>query len=161
MTDNSNDWVADLLDGFSEEFDPSRKLTADSLEDGEYTMKVVSVVMDRIAATGEGIVRWLFEVVEGPSCVGADIERVSFLRSQVAMNMVGSDCALLLGTDTKTWKNNGIPFSRNVLTSFEKLPGRIFAAKKKATVSQNNGKTYHNINVVSLKSAPEEVSMPF
>ena len=88
MADN-NDWVADLLDGFSEEFDPSRKLTADSLEDGEYTMKVVSVVMDRIAATGEGIVRWLFEVVEGPSCVGADIERVSFLRSQVAMNMVG------------------------------------------------------------------------
>lgn len=137
------------LDEFDKEYNPTdsgKPLTLENLEDGAYVLTVQSAQMVKTERTGEDILRWLYRVVSGPSMVGSIVEAVNFFRSQVSVNILGSDLALL-GLPTSTWTvANGKPFSKMLRESLPGLAGVTFSAAK-VTTDRGNGKIYHNLRI--------------
>lgn len=153
------DWVDDLINNFGDEFDPTsnRKLNLESLTDGEYEVSVVDAQLDRIQSTGAAVLRWTLKILEGPSCKGSMVEKVNFFASQPGVNALGADLQIL-GIDCKAWKDKGIPLGRGIVESLPRLPGVVFVGRKRTSTNQNNGKVYHNLNVLSVKKSAAEVS---
>ena len=160
------DWVDDLINGFSEEFDPTsnRKLNLESLSDGEYTLQVIDANLDRVQSTGAAVLRWILKVIDGASCQGAMVEKVNFFSSQAGVNALGADLSML-GVNCKEWKAKGIPLGRGIVEALPSLRGVVFVGRKRTSVNQTSGKTYHNLNVLSVKKAAssttEEQETPF
>lgn len=152
---NDYSWVDDLLDGMADEFDPSTKVNADQLEDGAYVFKIENMELEKIESTGAPIVRWTLNVLEGPSCVGATVERTSYFAKPIALNILGSDL-VLLGSIDKDWKKANIPLGKLLVGAVAKSIGKVFNGRKKTNVNQSTGKTYHNISVSSLKKTSNE-----
>jgi hypothetical protein len=162
---NNYDWVDDLIDGFAQEFDPTsnRKLNLESLSDGEYTLQVIDATLDRVQSTGAAVLRWTLKVMDGASCQGAMVEKVNFFSSQAGVNALGADLSML-GVDCKSWKANGIPLGRGIVDALPTLRGVVFVGRKRTSVNQSSGKTYHNLNVLSVKkaaSAADDEGTPF
>jgi len=147
------------LDEFDAGYDPSdtgRSLTLENLADGDYTLQIMSAELVTTERTGEQILRWVYSVQAGPSYVGGVIEAANFFRSQIAVNLLGADLALL-GLPTHEWTvKNGKPFSRMLRECLPSLDNVVFTAAK-VTV-ERNGKTYHNLRVRGLYKAAS--SMP-
>jgi len=158
------------LDQFDKEYNPSdagKPLTLESLEDGVYVLTVQSAALVKTERTGEDILRWMYRVVQGPSMVGSVVESVNFFRSQVSVNILGADLALL-GLPTSTWTvGNGKPFSKMMRESLPGLAGITFSAAK-VTTDKGNGKVYHNLRIKTRVSGaspmpeqPIENDLPF
>jgi len=147
------------LDEFDNAYNPNdtgRTATLESLSDGDYQLMVQSAELTTTERTGEQILRWVYVVMSGPSGVGTVVESVNFFRSQVAVNLLGADLALL-GLPTHEWTvANGKPFSRMLKQALPQLDNVTFSASK-VTV-ERNGKTYHNLRIRGRSTAP--ASMP-
>jgi hypothetical protein len=155
----SYDWVDDLINNFSEEFDPTsnRKLQLESLQDGEYTVQVVDANLDRIQSTGAAVLRWTLKILEGSSCQNGLVEKVNFFASQAGVNALGADLQIL-GINCKAWKDQGIPLGRGIVESLPKLIGVVFVGRKRTSTNQTNGKVYHNLNVLSVKKSAKQAN---
>jgi len=149
------DWVEDLIDSMASEFDPSSKVNADALEDGNYVFKITDMELSKIEQTGNPILRWSLKIEAGPSCVGANVDRTSYFAKPVALNILGSDL-VLLGSLDREWKKSGVPLSKLLMGAISKSIGKVFNGRKKANTNQSTGKTYHNITVTSLKKSESE-----
>lgn len=139
----------DEFDGGYNPQDTGRTLAVENLSDGEYTLRITAADLVKTERTGEDILRWHYQVVTGPSMTGSTIEAVNFFRSQMSVNLLGADLALL-GLPTATWTvANGKPFSRMLRESLPGLVGVTFTASKVTTRKdgQYGAKTYHNLRI--------------
>lgn len=153
---NDYSWVDELVGGMEDEFNPEVKVGADSLDDGEYEFKIQDMELTRIESSGTPIVRWTLKVLNGPSCVDSTVERTSYFSKPISLNILGSDL-VLLGAMPRDWKKAGTPLPQLLISAVSNCIGKSFKGRKKANVNQANGKTYHNISVVSLIKGEEEV----
>lgn len=135
----------DEFDGGYNPSDTGRTLSVENLTDGEYTLRIAAADLVKTERTGEEILRWQYQVVAGPSMPGATIEAVNFFRSQMSVNLLGADLALL-GLPTSSWTiANGKPFSRMLRESLPGLVGVTFTASKVTT--KKDARTYHNLRI--------------
>ena len=152
---NDYSWVDDLIGGMADDFNPEVKVSADSLDDGDYEFKIQDMELTRIESSGTPIVRWTLKVLGGPSCVESTVERTSYFSKPISLNILGSDL-VLLGAMQRDWKKAGIPLPQLLISAVSNCIGKVFKGRKKTSVNQSNGKTYHNISVVSLVKGSDE-----
>ena len=160
---SATDWVEDLIDSMEEGFSTSQKMNLQDVEDGKYDFKILDASIDKIASTGNPIVRWLLQFVGG-DYDGNTVERTSFLNNQVGLNILGSDL-VILGCLDKDHKKSKVPLGKLIMGALAGAQGKVFKGSKVATVNDKTGKTYHNLRVLSLKSEENsdqpEPGMPF
>ena len=141
----------DAFDGAYNPQDTGRPMSLENLHDGTYTFRVLSAELTQTQKTGEDILRWVYEVISGLDHTGSKVESVNFFRSQMAVNLLGADLALL-GLPTSTWTvANNKPFSKMLRESLPGLIGVTFTASKVSTTKDtpNGAKTYHNLRIKS------------
>src|SRR5574343_258318 len=151
MSDGSaTDWVEDLIDSMEEGFTTSTRMSLSDVDDGKYKLKIVNAAIDKIPSSGNPIVRWELLFVGGPYD-GNTVERVSFLNNQVGLNILGADL-VLLGCLDKDHNKSKEPLSKKIMGALASAQGKVFNASKTTSVSEKNGKTYHNFRVLGLKA---------
>jgi hypothetical protein len=155
-------WVEELINGMEGEFDPSVKLRVDGLANGFYTFKVNEVETATIESSGDPLVRWQLEALEGPTAEGAIVEKTSFMSNPKALSILGAEL-VILGSLSKDWKTQPGTLGAKMQKALAVSVGKVFRAKKDTNVSPKNGKTYHNLSVLSVVEPAGAVAegMPF
>lgn len=155
MAEHDYSWVDDVIGVMADDFNPEVKVNPDALDDGDYTFKVQDMELTRIESSGTPIVRWTLKVVDGPSCIDSIVERTSYFAQPIALNILGQDL-VLLGSMSREWRKAGIPLPQLLVGAVSNTIGKTFRGRKRQSVNAKNGKTYHNINVVSVVKSTEE-----
>jgi len=157
---SEDNWVDELIDSMAGSFDPTVRVKAEDMEDGNYGFKIVDMEITKIESTGAPIIRWTLKVTRSESVglIGAMVERVSFFGQPMSLNILGSDL-VTIGALDPSWRESKDPLSKTLVRAISKAIGTKFNARKKAATNAKTGKTYHNINIVS-KAAPDLTNEP-
>jgi hypothetical protein len=151
MADSDYAWADEIMAQFNKDFNPSTTsfIKIDQLSDGEYGVYITKAELTQLQSTGEPIYRITFRIEEGPSHVNSLVEKVTFFRNQVSVNILGAELKLL-GIPTDQWQQRGISLARGFSESSPALVN-LGATIRKRTSQAKDGKTYHNINITGLR----------
>lgn len=102
------------------------------------------------------------KIVDGPSHVGSLVEKTTFFRNQVSVNILGAELKLL-GIPTDQWKARNISLAKGFSEAAAALAGMSVNVRKRTTPGKD-GKSYHNISLIGLRvgdAAEPENDNPF
>ncbi len=153
-------WADDLIAQFGAEFDPNKStfLKLDQMGDGEYGVQIVKAELTQLQTTGEPIFRITMRIEDGHEHIGSLIEKTTFFRNQVSVNILGSELKLL-GIPTDQWRARGIGLAQGFSESATALQG-LGCSIRKRTSPGKDGKSYHNINITGLRQRLGDAAEP-
>lgn len=153
-------WADDLIAQFNDQFDPNKSsfVKLDSMADGEYGVAIVKAELTQLQTTGEPIFRITMRIEDGHEHIGSLVEKTTFFRNQVSVNILGSELKLL-GIPTDQWKARGISLAQGFSESATALVG-LGASIRKRTSPGKDGKSYHNINITGLRQRLGDAAEP-
>lgn len=161
---NDYAWADDIIAQFGQDFNPNSSsfVKADQLNDGEYGCSITKAELTQLQSTGEPIYRITMKIVDGPSHVGSLVEKTTFFRNQVSVNILGAELKLL-GIPTDQWKARNISLAKGFSEAAAALAGMSVNVRKRTTPGKD-GKSYHNISLIGLRvgdAAEPENDNPF
>lgn len=150
-TTNDYAWADDIIAQFGNDFNPqSNAFTKpDQMADGEYGCSITKAELTQLQSTGEPIYRITLKIVDGPSHVGSLVEKTTFFRNQVSVNILGAELKLL-GIPTDQWKPRGISLAKGFSEAATALVGMSVNIRKRTTPGKD-GKSYHNLSILGLR----------
>lgn len=153
-------WADEIMAQFGAEFDPNKStfLKVDQMSDGEYGVAIVKAELTQLQTTGEPIFRITMRIEDGADHVGALVEKTTFFRNQVSVNILGAELKLL-GIPTGEWKARGIGLAQGFSECSSALVG-LGASVRKRTAPGKDGKSYHNLNITGLRARTSDAAEP-
>ena len=136
------------VEGYDAEFQPQSRfgLQIDDIQDGQYTLQVVSAKLDKLAS-GMVLTKVELEIQDGPR-QGDRFEHVWYWRDQAAVNDMGKDL-FKLGLPSDTWNAaGGKKMSQEIFAALPLLTNRRFVALKKSIKDTKKDKVYHNLIIL-------------
>lgn len=141
------------LDQFDAEYNPSsmmRSLNVESLDDGNYIMRIEDAYLDDVELRSGGtahVLRWKLKVLEGESSVDCIVDNTTWLNS-TSINMLGADLFVLGFPSDKWTPDHGSSFSKGLTECVPNLKGVTFRCTK--VTNERNGRVYHNLRIRGL-----------
>ena len=159
------------LEDFDEHFNcvteiPGRTPGLESLADGEYVFRIVSVgeKVVTMADRKTDLITWVYAIESGPGPAGIQVEEPVWLNEQKRANQLGS-VLVTLGVPANHWREQGIKFSVGFRAAVPGLVGVRFKAKKTANASKTSSKIYQNLEILTIMGVgtapPSSYDLPF
>lgn len=151
MAEPDYSWADDIIAQFGNDFNPNSNsyVKADQLADGEYGCYVTKAELTQLQSTGEPIYRITLKIEEGPGHIGSFLEKATFFRNQVSVNILGAELKLI-GIPTDQWKTRGISLAKGFAEAATALVN-VGVTIRKRTTTGKDGKSYHNVNITGLR----------
>lgn len=151
MAEPDYSWADDIIAQFGQDFNPNSSsfVKPDQMADGEYGVAITKAELTQLQSTGEPIYRITMKIEEGPGHIGSLVEKVTFFRNQVSVNILGAELKLL-GIPTDQWKTRNISLARGFAEAATALVN-LGATMRKRTTQAKDGKSYHNLNLAGLR----------
>lgn len=128
-----------------DDFDPTQLVKKlDDLLDGEYNCAIEKAKLKHLVTKEMMVLELSLEILTPGRDQGSRVQHSVFVKRDPESQGRFAELLAILGFDVKEWKkDNGRPFSEEVIKIPVVLEGMRFHAKK--STSTSNNKTYHNL----------------